>query len=309
MEIAVVGVGGVGGYFGGLLARAGHAVSLIARGEHLRAIQARGLRIESVHGDFTVRPARATDNPDVVGPQEYVLVAVKHFQLDEAIAAMRPLMGPRTSLVPLLNGVDAHERLVEAFGAGRVVGGLCSIVSSIAAPGVIRQESALRRVVVGELGRDRSDRVERLVQALRETGVEAVHSQDIHAALWAKLVFIASFGGISSLSRVPAGELLRNAETRQLLVEAMREVEAVARARGIGLDPGVVDSMMALLESFEPGATSSMQRDVANGKPFELEAFSGTVLRHGRQLGVPTPIHAALYALLRPMLDRSLAKT
>jgi 2-dehydropantoate 2-reductase len=174
---------------------------------------------------------------------------------------------------------------------------------------VIRQESALRRVVVGELGRDRSDRVERLVQALRETGVEAVHSQDIHAALWAKLVFIASFGGISSLSRVPAGELLRSAETRQLLVEAMREVEAVARARGIGLDPGVVDSMMALLESFEPGATSSMQRDVANGKPFELEAFSGTVLRHGRQLGVPTPIHAALYALLRPMLDRSLAKT
>ena len=309
MEIAVVGVGGVGGYFGGLLARAGHAVSLIARGEHLRAIQARGLRIESVHGDFTVRPARATDNPDVVGPQEYVLVAVKHFQLDEAIAAMRPLMGPRTSLVPLLNGVDAHERLVEAFGAGRVVGGLCSIVSSIAAPGVIRQESALRRVVVGELGRDRSDRVERLVQALRETGVEAVHSQDIHAALWAKLVFIASFGGISSLSRVPAGELLRSAETRQLLVEAMREVEAVARVRGIGLDSGVVDSMMALLESFEPGATSSMQRDVANGKPFELEAFSGTVLRHGRQLGVPTPIHAALYALLRPMLDRSLAKT
>lgn len=306
MKIGVVGVGGVGGYFGGLLAQAGHALTLITRGEHLRAIQRDGLKVASVHGDFTVRPALATDDAARSQPQEYVLIAVKHFQLAGALPAVRPLVAPSTTVVPLLNGVDAHEALVEAFGPERVVGGLCSIVSSIAAPGVIRQESALRRVVVGELDHSRTERLERLVQAWRETGAEAVLSDDIHAALWAKMIFIASFGGVSALSRATAGEVLRSDETRLLLIEAMREAEAVARARGITLPADVVGATMTLMQGFEPGTTTSMQRDVAGGRPFELEAFSGTILRLGRQLGVATPVHATIYALLRPMLDRCL---
>jgi 2-dehydropantoate 2-reductase len=297
----------VGGYFGGLLARAGHEVSLILRGEHLNAVRAHGLRVRSVHGDFTVHPAFATDDPPVVGEQEYVVVSVKHFQLAAALPVLRPLIGSRTTLVPLLNGVDAHEILAAEFGHERVVGGLCSIVSSIEAPGVIRQESALRRVVVGELDRRKSDRVERIVQAWVEAGADAKHAEDIHAALWTKFVFIAAFGGISALARATAGELLAQPEARRLLIDAMREVESVGRAHGIALSSDVVDSSVALLESFEPAATSSMQRDVAAGRRFELEAFSGTVLRLGRQLGVATPTHAAICALLRPMLDRSLA--
>jgi 2-dehydropantoate 2-reductase len=209
--------------------------------------------------------------------------------------------------VPLLNGVDAHEILAGEFGQERVVGGLCNIVSSIESPGVIRQESAIRRVVLGELDRQRSDRVDRLVQAWREAGADARHSEDILAALWTKFVFIAAFGGISALTRATAGELLAQPETRRLLIDAMREVESVGRARGIALNPDVVDSSVALLESFEPGATSSMQRDVAAGRPFELEAFSGTIVRLGRRHGVDTPTHATIYTLLRPMLDRSLA--
>jgi 2-dehydropantoate 2-reductase len=306
VKIAVVGVGGVGGYFGGLLAQAGHEVSLILRGEHLGAVQAHGLRVRSVHGDFTVHPALATDDPQAVGVQEYVVVAVKHFHLAAAPAVLRPLIGPQTTLVPLLNGVDAHDILAAEFGAERVVGGLCSIVSSIEAPGVIRQESALRRVVVGELDRRRSKRVERIVRAWAEAGADARQAEDIHAALWTKFVFIAAFGGISALTRATAGELLAQPEAKQLLIDAMREVESVGRARGIALNSDVVDSSIALLQSFEPGATSSMQRDVAAGRPFELEAFSGTVARLGRQHGVPTPAHGTIYALLRPMLDRSL---
>ena len=305
MRIAVFGTGGVGGYFGGLLAHGGHEVTFIARGQQLRAIRENGLQVKSVNGDFHVRPAQAIDDPAQVGPVDYVVVAVKHYHLDQAAPAMRPLVGAETTVVPLLNGVDAHERLIPALGAGAVVGGLCSLVSLVEAPGVIRQETKLRQVVVGELDRSRSERVERLVQAWAETGAEAIHAEDIHAALWTKLLFIASFGGVGSLARCNMGEMLGAPETRALFIESMKEVEAVARAGGVGLAPDAVAKALAMAEGFEPNATTSMQRDVADGKPFELEAFSGTVIRMGEAAGVPTPVHRHFYALLRPALARA----
>ena len=304
MKVAIFGAGGVGGYFGGLLAQAGHKVSFIARGEHLRALQEAGLRVNSVNGDFTIRPARATDTPAEIGPVDYVVVAVKQYSLREAAPQIRPLVGPETTVVPLLNGVDAHQPLIEAVGAGPVVGGLCSLVSLIEAPGVIRQESILRRVVVGELDRRKSDRVERLVQAWAAAGAEAIHVEDIHVALWTKLVFIASFGGVTSLARCNAGELLASRQTRELFVKAMREVEAVARARHIELAPDAVEKGLSIAVAFEPTATSSMQRDVEAGKQFELEAFSGTVVRLSDEAGVPTPVHRTIYGLLKPTLRR-----
>ena len=307
MRTAIFGAGGVGGYFGGLLAQAGHEVSFIARGEHLRALQEAGLRVNSVNGDFTIRPARATDTPAEIGPVDYVVVAVKQYSLREAAPQIRPLVGPETTVVPLLNGVDAHRPLIEAVGAGPVVGGLCSLVSLVEAPGVIRQESKLRRVVVGELDRRKSDRVERLVRAWAAAGAEAIHAEDILVALWIKFVFIASFGGVTSLARCNAGELLASRETRELFVEAMREVEAVARARHIELAPDAVEQGLSIADAFEPTATSSMQRDVAAGKPFELEAFSGTVVRLGEQAGVATPMHQMLYGLLKPALLKAMA--
>lgn len=307
MRIGVFGAGGVGGYFGGLLAKAGHEVTFIARGSHLAALQSSGLQVKSVNGDFNVHPARATDNPHIVGPLDYLVVAVKHYQLDDALDGIRVLVGPQTTVVPLLNGVDAHLRLTEVIDPTRVVGGLCSIVSLIEAPGIIRQESNLRRVVVGELNRTKSNRVEDIVQAWLECGAEAIHADDIHVAMWTKFLFIASFGGVSSLSRSIAGELTGCTETRALLVNAMREVEALAHEQGIMLESNVVDAALSLLENFESTATSSMQRDVAAGRPFELEAFSGTIVRLGRELGVATPEHQTIYALLKPALDRALA--
>lgn len=305
MKIAIFGTGGVGGYFGGLLAHGGNEVHFIARGAHLAAIQERGLQINSVNGDFLISPALATDDPAEVGPVDYVVIGVKHYQLADAAPQMRPLVGLGTTIVPLLNGVDAHEILLDEFGPGPVVGGLCSLVSFIEEPGVIRQPTQLRRVVVGELDRTKSERVEKIISAWKEQGAEAIHSDDIFVSMWTKFLFIASFGGISSLARTNMGELLKNEETRALFIDAMREVETLARAQEINLAPDVVDSMLAMSEGFEPVATSSMQRDVAAGNLFELEAFNGKIVHLARELNVPTPIHRTIYSLLLPALEKA----
>jgi 2-dehydropantoate 2-reductase len=305
MKIAILGAGGVGGYFGALLARAGHEVTFIARGPHMLAMKVHGLSVKSPYGDFNVRPAKVTDSPSDIGAVDYVIVSVKQYQLPDAVSSIPPLIGPRTTVVPLLNGIDAHEHLIEVVGSQPVVGGLSSIVSMIEAPGVIRHESRLQKIVLGELDREKTERVENLVQAWLSCGVEAIHADDIFVALWIKFLFIASFGGITSLCRGTAGEVLDAPETRELLRQAMEEVEALALEQEIMLEPDIVQSTMVFIESLEPSSTSSMQRDVASGKPFELEAFSGTIVRLGRKLGVPTPVHTAVYALLLPALKRA----
>jgi 2-dehydropantoate 2-reductase len=306
MKIAVYGTGGVGGYFGGLLAHVGHDVVFIARGDHLAAIQSAGLRVHSIHGDFAIQPAQATDDPGGVGAVDYVIVAVKHYSLAAAAPGVAKLVGPETTVVPLLNGVNAHEILEAEVPRRALVGGLCSIVSMIESPGVIRQESQFRSAVVGEFDHRRSDRVERLVQAWKEGGAEATQADDIHVAMWNKLIFIASFGGVGALARANAGELRANPETRQLIVDAAREVEAVGRAEGVELATDATDRAVSFFDNIGPTSTSSMQRDVAAGLMFELEAFSGTVVRRGQANGVPTPVHQMIYALLLPAMKRAM---
>lgn len=302
MKIAVLGAGGVGGYFGGLLAHAGHDVTFLARGDHLQAMREHGLQVKSVNGDFAIIPCQATDRPEEVGPVQYVLVAVKHYQLEGAAPSLLPLIGEGTTVAPLLNGIDAPRVLSQVVGEEHVVGGFCSLVSMVESPGIIHQKSSLRRIVIGELDRRPSERVEKLVQALDATGVEALHADDIWAAMWTKLLFIASFGGVTSLARTDAGGILSSPETRAVFIRAMEEVEHVGHARGVDLEEDAVQSALALAEAFEPEATSSMQRDVAAGNLFELEAFSGTIVRAGREEGVSTPIHETIYALLLPAL-------
>lgn len=305
MRLAIFGAGGVGGYLGGLLAQAGHDVVFIARGEHLEAIRTRGLEVKSVHGDFVVHPNQATDDPGEVGEVDYVVVTVKHFQLTEAASLMMPLVGPGTTVVPLQNGVDAHEILISALRSKSVVGGFTRIVSMIESPGIIRQPSMIREVYVGEPDKTQSERCQQIVDAWDDCGVQAVQPEDINIPMWTKFLFMASYGGVSSLARVPSGELLDCPESRETLVRAMEEVEALARAKGIDLAPDVVPAAVTTLENFEPTTTSSTQRDVAAGRPFELEAFSGTVVRLGREMGIPTPVHGLLNSLLRPMLLRT----
>jgi 2-dehydropantoate 2-reductase len=303
MKIAVVGTGGVGGYFGGLLARAGHQVTFMARGGHLEAIRRNGLLVKSsTHGEFTVSPARAEQDPARVGTVDYVLVAVKTYHIDSVAPTLPALVGAGTAVIPLLNGVTAHEVLLRHLPKASVVGGLCAVFSQMEAPGVIRMGGNTKTVVVGELEGPPSERLDRIVEAWKGQDVDASQSDDILAALWTKFLFIASTGGVTSLARVPVSGVRSQPPTRELLVAAFREVEAVARAKGIRLAPDVVDKTLKMVDGLDPAVTTSMQRDVAAGRPFELEAFNGTVVRDGQDVGVLTPVHATLYALLLPAL-------
>jgi 2-dehydropantoate 2-reductase len=305
MRIAVVGAGGVGGTLGALLARQGQDVSFVARGAHLEALQARGLRLRGMHGDFTLAPVRATSDPRQIGEVDVVLIAVKHYDLPSAMAAIPPLLGPSTTLVPLLNGIDAHEDLASAFGAAHVIGGSVRIVARVDSPGVIVQEGSLLRVVIGELDGSISDRAAALHGAWVDAGVEAVLSSQILSEMWSKFIYIASLGGLTALSGETADQIVSDTWLRGLFERAMREAEVVARAAGVPLPDDLLEGHLDLTASLPPGTMTSMQRDVAAGRRFELEAFSGAVVRRARIAGLDVPVHAAIYALLRPRLLRA----
>lgn len=299
MKIAIVGAGGVGGYLGALLAHAGHEVALIARGEHLRAMRERGIRIESVHGDLTVHPGVVTNQPADVGPVDLVVFTVKTYDTDEAAAGARPLAGPRTLVLPLQNGVESTARLAPVFGAGNVLGGATWVVVSVASPGVIRQESRVRRIVLGVPDGRTSPGLEAVRDALASTGFEVELTSTIEKVLWTKFLFIASVAGLTSVMRAPLGPILARTEGRDLLRRAMQEVESVARARGPALDPDIVERTMVFAEGLEPTTTSSMARDVAAGRRTEHDALSGAVVRAGRETGVPTPVHELCWICLK----------
>jgi 2-dehydropantoate 2-reductase len=299
MRIAILGAGGVGGYYGGLLAHSGHDVAFVARGAHLATLREQGLRVESVHGDFKVHPVQATDKPGEIGPVDLVLVAVKNYDLDAAAEAARPLVGLDTAVLPLLNGLDAAERLATVLGDGPVLAGLTHISSSLAAPGLIRQISGVRRITLGERDGAVTARARRIGEALALSGIEVIVSDQIDVALWDKFLFIASISGICCLARQPMGTVLGTPETRQLYIQALREVEAVARARHIALAPGIVERTLVMSEGFAPETRPSMLVDLEAGRRIELEALNGAVVRHGRAAGVDTPVHSVAYAALK----------
>jgi 2-dehydropantoate 2-reductase len=297
MRIAVMGAGGVGAYFGARLAAAGEDVVFIARGAHLAAIRDAGLRLESIKGDVHVFPARATDRPDEVGPVDWVLCAVKAWQVVEAAEAARPLQ----------NGVEAADQVAGVLGGDSVVGGAAWIASHVAAPGVVRHSAIEPRVALGELGGPPSARVETMRDALARAGVVAEAAADIRAVLWTKFLFISSISGVGAVARASAGGVREVAETRALLVAAMRETEAVARALDIRLAPDVVERTLQFIDGMPPATVASMQRDIWDGRPSELEAQNGAIVRLGRKVGVPTPTHAFVYASLLPQERRARA--
>jgi len=305
VKIAIVGAGGVGGYLGALLARAGHEVVIIARGEHLRAMRESGIRVRSVHGDFTARPALVTDRPAEAGVADLIVFTVKTYDTDEAAEAARPLAGSATLVLPLQNGVESAARLAQVFGAARVLGGAVWVVVSVASPGVIVQESQVRRLVFGAIEEpgataDRPDpRLSAVFAALKSTGFAVEPSDAIAKVLWTKFLFIASVAGLTSVIRAPLGPILARPEGKDLLRRAMREVESVARARGVALDADVVEATMAFAAGLEPGTTSSMARDVAAGKRTEHDALCGAVVRFGREAGLQTPVHELCWTCLR----------
>ncbi len=305
MKIAIFGTGGAGGRFGVDLARAGEDVAFIARGEHLAAIRESGLVVETDGGERIVRPAVATHSPAEVGPVDVVILGVKTWQVEEAARAMGPLFGPETFVVPLQNGVEAARQLAGVLGAQRVVGGLCATFSWIAAPGRIRSLGRVHSVRFGELDRRPSARTEKLRDAFERAGIRATIPADIEVSLWEKLLVVVPFGGVGAVTRVPIGVTRAMPETRRMLERGMEEIFAVGRTRGVTLPDGAVEKGMAFLDSLDPAGTTSLQRDIIDGRPSELEAWNGAVVRLGREPGVATPTHEFLYSSLLPLERRA----
>lgn len=309
MKIAVFGTGGVGGYFGGRLAHAGEDVTFIARGEHLRAVKDKGLVVESSLGNFVVSPAKATEDVSEVGKVDLVIVGVKAWQVAEAARTMKPLVGPGTTVLPLQNGVDAVPQLVDELGTDKVIGGLCRIVSFVVAPGHIKHAGFTPSIVIGETDNRLTDRITQIEQLFKRAGVEITIAADIQAALWAKFLFIASFSGVGAIANAPAGVLRSDPKRRSQILEAMEEIYSLAVSRGINLPLNSIDTAMAAVNALPEEATSSMQRDIAAGRPSELESQNGAVVRLARESGEEAPTHALIYETLRPLEQKARAAT
>lgn len=299
MKIAVMGTGGVGGYFGARLAAKGVEVTFIARGAHLQAIRAGGLRLESPNGNAHIQPARATDTPADVGPVDYVLFTTKLWDTVSAAKAIRPMIGADTAVTSLQNGVFAEQLLGEILGGEHVMGGLAQISSFIAAPGVIRHAGTMARVVFGELDGTRTPRAQALLEVFHEAGVDADIADNIERAIWQKFIFLVGLSGVTAVTRQSIGPLREDADTRALLAQVMAETAAVARAKGIEIDPAFVDDRLTFMDTLPADMTSSMAHDLVQGNRLELDWLSGAVARMGDELGVDTPANAFVYTALK----------
>jgi len=306
MRIAIFGAGGVGGYFGGRLVQAGENIVFIARGGNLEALRARGLKVDSIEGDFSLAQVQVADDPKQVGEVDAILFCVKAGQVSQAAPALRPMLGPRTCVVPLQNGVEAPAVLRTVLGREHVMGGLCSLIVSVIEPGQIRHTGGKPLIKFGELDNRRSERVMQLYRAFeRAQGLSVEIPASIEAAIWQKFVFIAAWGGVGALTRAPVGILRKQPGTLRMLQQAIQEILAVARALGIELPEDVLESTRALLDEMPPEGTASMQRDIMCHRPSELEAQTGAVVRLGREAGVETPINTLIYESLLPQELRS----
>lgn len=300
MRIAVMGAGGVGGCLGGLLAKAGNDVSLVTRGEHLEAIRTNGLKLIRPSSRFVVE-VKATDDPAQVGPVDLVLFTVKTFHNRQIISTLRPLMGHETSVLTLQNGVESHEQLGAVLGSRNILPGAYWGASRVKAPGVIA-EAVKARISFGEVDETESLRALDIRKVFRGAGIETELSPDPMEMLWRKFIVLSALAGITSAAQTRIKELLQFDDARKMLYDAMEEALAVGLARGVNLPGDLIQQSLEFIDSL-PDFQNSMHADYENGRPTELDALSGAVVRLGKQIGVPTPVHAFLYSVLRPRKD------
>lgn len=304
MKIAIIGAGAVGGYFGGRLAASGNDVVFLVRGKTFEALRSGPLRIKSIKGDFEVKVRATSDPAEIKGP-DAVLVAVKAWQVPEAAEAIRKMHAQNSVVIPLQNGMEAPQELAAELGTGRVAGGLCRIVAEAVGPGEIHHRSAEPSIEFGELEPLRDpERLEQLREAFAAAKVRCQIPRDISLAMWEKFLFIM-WGSLGAVTRLPIGPIRSSPELRARLVAALEEVAEIARAHGKNLHAATISKTLAILDAQPAETTSSMQRDIMAGRPSELEAQTGAVVRFGREKGVPTPIHDSIYAELRPLEQRA----
>jgi 2-dehydropantoate 2-reductase len=302
MRIAVVGAGGVGGGFGAALAKAGADVTFVARGAHLAAMRTKGLKVEGGRGETHLVPTRATDNPAEIGNVDIVLFCVKLWDVESAGEKIKPLIGPDTAVIPLQNGIDAAERLIPILGSRAVMGGVAQISASIVAPGVIRQVGGFMRMIFGELDGTRSKRAEAFLALCEQAGFDATLSEQISTELWMKFILLTANASLTAATRQPIGKLRDDPDLHAIFEAAWQEVIDVGRASGVALPADALERIAEFTGHAPPNMKASMALDLERGNRLELPWLGGKVVELGRKLGVPTPAHSMMYALLKPYI-------
>jgi len=305
MNIVIYGTGGVGGYFGARLEQAGNKVTFIARGKHLKAIKQNGLQLKSIKGNYLVHPANAVDSISKVKDINLILIGVKTWQLQEVAKEIKPHLGKNTMVIPLLNGVENQNILCSVIDKKHVLGGLCKIVSMVEDYGVINHISYEPTIVFGELDNKKTKRALKLEELFLKAGFKTNLSDDIQTEIWTKFLFITTVSGMGALTRSTIGEMLENVEIKLLMYKTAEEVLAIAKALHINLPENSIEKQFKIIESQPYITTASLQRDIMEGKPSELEAQNGTIVKLGEKLGVPTPINSFIYNCLLPQEKRA----
>lgn len=300
MKIAIIGTGGVGGYFGGRLAKAGNDVTFIARGDHFQAIKKKGLIVRSIMGDFHVQPANVKKDIHELENIELIILGVKAWQIKEIAGDLRNIITPKTLVLPLQNGVVAANELLQSLSEENVLNGLCFILSKIDAPGIIQHMGLEPSITLGELNNEQSERVKHIEDVLTHAGITAVVPADIQVQLWNKFIMIC-LSGLCAVARSPYGVIREHAETRQMMITLMEEIVQVGFAAGVNLEESIIAKVMDTVDGFAHDATSSMTRDIWEGKPSELEYLNGSVVKLGEKVGVKTPLNEFIYNCLLPL--------
>ena len=301
MRFAILGSGAVGGYYGAKLSQAGHDVTFIARGKHLDAIRARGLEVRSPLGDFVARAA-AVEDTSTIGHVDCVVLATKAYDNATALPKITPMMGPASTVLTLQNGVDSVDECAAVVGERAVLGGATYIATALEAPGLIVQTGTHRRVVLGEVfnaGTGVSTRVAAIRDALTGAEIEVEAVSDARVPLWEKFVYLSPFAGFTGATRLAIGGIWTFPHVQEMFFEACREVERVARAEGVAVSPDTLTKIEGYMATLPPSTRASLLIDLQQGKKIEVEALQGSVVRRGKKTGVPTPIHATLYAVLK----------
>ena len=298
MRIAIIGAGGVGGYFGARLQQAGADVHFVARGAHLAAMRRDGLTIESPLGDIHLPKVKVTETPADIGPADIVWLAVKLWDMDGAVQSMRPLIGPGTGIISFQNGVQKDDVLRAAFGDNAVMGGVAYVATNIDRPGVIKHTGTMQRLIFGEYDGRRSKRAETLFDFCVRGGINAELSDNVRKAIWEKFVFLVGLSGSTTTIRETIGPIRSNRQSRRFLSELMRETVAVGRALGVALPADFADQRLAFVDSLPDAMTSSMHHDLKAGKRLEVSWLSGGVAQLGEKAGVATPMNRAVWDIL-----------
>lgn len=301
MNILIFGIGGVGGYFGGKLAQAGFNVTMIARGKHLEEIKKNGLEVESINGDFEVQPALATDNLAEIPTPDVVILGVKSWQIQEVAKQLKPVVSTETMILPLQNGANNVEKLLEILPKKNVLAGLCHIVSFVEKPGMIKHVSFEPRITFGEIDNSNSKRIQQLKSVFNKAEITNLNPKNIQLEIWKKFLYIATVSGLGGLVRVSIDKIRESEYLYDLLQKAAQEVKLVGNAKGIPLAGEHLEKTFEIIQNQPAGTTASTQRDIMAGRPSELENFNGFIIKEAEKLKISTPINKMIYECLLPM--------